>query len=88
MFNVNDPSDSIVSIRELDEGKNSFELISKSGLKFFCDKDNILFKRELEKGLVPVTTYVAPPAPTPLTAKEKLERSGLSVDELKTLLGI
>ena len=32
--------------------------------------------------------YVAPPEPAPLTAEEKLERSGLTVDELKGLLGL
>ena len=32
--------------------------------------------------------YVAPPEPAPLTAEEKLERSGLTVDELKELLGL
>lgn len=32
--------------------------------------------------------YVAPPEPEPLTAQQKLENSGLTVDELKELLGI
>ena len=32
--------------------------------------------------------YVAPPEPEPLTAQQKLENAGLTVDELKTLLGI
>ena len=32
--------------------------------------------------------YVEPPAPKPPTPAEKLEASGLSVDELKTLLGL
>lgn len=32
--------------------------------------------------------YVPPPEPAPLTPQEKLEAAGLSVDELKTLLGI
>ena len=32
--------------------------------------------------------YVAPPEPAPLTAQQKLENAGLTVDELKTLLGI
>lgn len=32
--------------------------------------------------------YVAPAAPAPLTAQQKLENAGLTVDELKTLLGI
>ena len=32
--------------------------------------------------------YVAPPAAAPLTAQQKLENAGLTVDELKELLGI
>ena len=32
--------------------------------------------------------YVSPPEPAPLTAAEKLEAAGLTVDELKELLGI
>lgn len=32
--------------------------------------------------------YVPPPAPPPLTAAEKLEAAGLTVDELKELLGL
>ena len=32
--------------------------------------------------------YVAPPEPAPLTAQQKLENAGLTVDELKELLGI
>jgi len=35
-----------------------------------------------------ITPYVAPPEPEPLTAQQKLENAGLTVDELKTLLGI
>lgn len=35
-----------------------------------------------------IAAYVAPPEPIPLTAQQKLERAGLTVDELKTLLGI
>ena len=34
------------------------------------------------------SAYVAPPEPAPLTAQQKLENAGLTVDELKTLLGI
>ena len=34
------------------------------------------------------SAYVAPPGPEPLTAQQKLENAGLTVDELKTLLGI
>jgi hypothetical protein len=32
--------------------------------------------------------YDAPPPPKPLTAAEKLEAAGLTVDELKELLGL
>ena len=32
--------------------------------------------------------YVAPPEPAPLTAEQKLANSGLTVDELKDLLGL
>jgi hypothetical protein len=32
--------------------------------------------------------YVAPPEPAPLTAEQKLDNAGLTVDELKELLGI
>ena len=32
--------------------------------------------------------YVPPPEPAPLTPQEKLAAAGLSVDELKTLLGL
>jgi hypothetical protein len=32
--------------------------------------------------------YVPPPEPAPLTPQEKLAAAGLTVDELKTLLGI
>ena len=41
----------------------------------------------LAKGNI-VSPYVAPPDPEPLTAQQKLENAGLTVDELKTLLGI
>ena len=34
------------------------------------------------------SAYVAPPEPEPLTAQQKLENAGLTVDELKTLLDI
>ena len=34
------------------------------------------------------SAYVAPPEPEPLTAQQKLANAGLTVDELKTLLGI
>ena len=32
--------------------------------------------------------YIPPPEPAPLTPQEKLAAAGLSVDELKTLLGL
>lgn len=45
------------------------------------------WKEFVRSGLTP-EPYVAPPEPKPLTAEEKLANSGLTVDELKTLLGI
>lgn len=41
----------------------------------------------LSSGAV-ATAYVEPPAPKPPTPAEKLEASGLTVDELKSLLGL
>lgn len=41
----------------------------------------------LSEGNTP-NPYVPPPEPAPLTPAEKLAAAGLSVDELKTLLGI
>jgi hypothetical protein len=41
----------------------------------------------LEEGNEP-EPYVAPPEPTPLTPAEKLKAAGLTVEELKTLLGL
>lgn len=32
--------------------------------------------------------YVAPPEPTPLTPAEKLQAAGLTIEELKGLLGL
>ena len=37
---------------------------------------------------VTAAAYVAPPAPSQPTPEEKLARSGLTVDELKELLGL
>ena len=48
-------------------------------------------KREYAKFLASgaeAAPYVAPPEPEPLTAEQKLENAGLTIDELKTLLGI
>ena len=41
----------------------------------------------LAEGNTP-SPYIPPPEPAPLTPQEKLAAAGLSVDELKTLLGI
>lgn len=41
----------------------------------------------LAEGNMP-NPYDAPPPPKPLTAAEKLEAAGLTVDELKELLGL
>ena len=51
------------------------------------DSANRDYAEFLESGAV-AAPYVAPPEPEPLTAQQKLENAGLTVDELKTLLGI
>jgi hypothetical protein len=45
------------------------------------------YKEWLAEGNTP-NPYVPPAPPTPLTAAEKLEAAGLTVDELKELLGL
>ena len=45
------------------------------------------YKAWLAEGNTP-NPYVPPPEPAPLTPQEKLAAAGLSVDELKLLLGI
>ena len=42
----------------------------------------------LADGNTPLPADPLPPEPAPLTPQEKLEAAGLSVDELKELLGI
>ena len=51
------------------------------------DPANRDYAEFLSSGAV-AAAYVAPPEPTPLTAEQKLSNAGLTVDELKTLLGI
>lgn len=61
-----------------------------SRVSFLVDADGPLqdeYKAWLAEGNMP-NPYVPPAPPTPLTAAEKLAAAGLSVDELKTLLGI
>lgn len=74
------------------EGKNTIrKLTSDSEMAWFFppDEENKLYQEyllEVEQGLAePATSFVAPPPPTP---EEKLAASGLTVDELKQLLGI
>ena len=43
---------------------------------------------EFKASKVRAKAYKAPPAPKPPTAAEKLAASGLTVDELKALLGL
>ena len=45
------------------------------------------YKAWLAEGNAP-NPYVPPPEPAPLTPAEKLAAAGLSVDELKSLLGL
>lgn len=47
--------------------------------------DNLDYRKFLESGAT-AGDYVAPPEPTPLTAEEKLNASGLTVAELRALL--
>lgn len=52
-----------------------------------ANNDYIAYLAWLEEGNTP-ETYVAPEPPVPLTPEEKLAASGLTVEELKSLLGI
>ena len=52
-----------------------------------ADHDNRDYAAFLASGET-AADYVAPPEPAPLTAEQKLAKSGLTVEELKTLLGI
>ena len=52
-----------------------------------ADPQNRSYAEFLASGAV-AAAYVAPPEPAPLTAQQKLENAGLTVDELKDLLGI
>ena len=51
------------------------------------DPANRDYAEFLSSGAV-AADYVAPPAPAEPTAEEKLAASGLTVDELKSLLGL
>ncbi len=54
----------------------------------WCDTSaNAEYLAWLAEGNTP-NPYVPPPEPAPLTPAEKLAAAGLSVDELKSLLGI
>ena len=52
-----------------------------------CAETNRFYRDFLESGAA-ASDYVAPADPTPLTAEQKLANAGLTVDELKALLGI
>ena len=52
-----------------------------------CDPGNRDYAEFLSSGAT-AEAYVAPPEPAPLTAEQKLEQSGLTVTELKELLGL
>jgi hypothetical protein len=62
----------------------------KSRVSFLADAEGSYqneYKAWVAEGNTP-NPYVPPPEPAPLTPQEKLAAAGLSVDELKTLLGI
>jgi hypothetical protein len=52
-----------------------------------CSIEATEFLAWIAEGNAP-NPYVPPPEPAPLTPAEKLAAAGLSVDELKSLLGI
>jgi hypothetical protein len=61
-----------------------------SRISFLVDAEGTYqdeYKDWLAEGNTP-NPYTPPPTPTPLTPQEKLAAAGLSVDELKTLLGL
>jgi len=63
-------------VRDLPDGRGESCLITSDE-----------FQQWLAEGNTP-NPYVPPPEPAPLTPQEKLAAAGLSVDDLKTLLGI
>lgn len=61
-----------------------------SRVSFFADVEGPYqneYKDWLAEGNTP-EPYVAPPEPPPLTTEEKLAAAGITVDELKELLGL
>ena len=54
---------------------------------FPAEPGNIYYEAFLTSGAT-AAPYVEPPAPPEPTPEEKLARSGLTVDELKELLGL
>lgn len=52
-----------------------------------AEDGNRMYAEFLESGAT-AADYVAPPAPPEPTAEEKLKASGLTVDELRSLLGL
>jgi len=69
----------------------------KTSLKRKDEKGNVAFVpvaednrdyREFVSSGATAKKYVAPKPPAPLTAEEKLQASGLTVEELKGLLGL
>ncbi len=75
----------------------TFDNAEETSLKREDDQGNIAFvptdprNRDYAEFLSSGATaaaYVEPEPPAPLTAEQKLEQSGLTVDELKGLLGL
>ena len=70
------------TVLRIEDTENPNEVVSVPAIPE--NKDYATF---LDSGKT-ATDYVAPPEPAPLTPQQKLENAGLTVDELKGLLGI
>ena len=63
-------------------------MLSRDDGWFIPTEDGNRFYAEFLASGATAADYVAPPAPAEPTAEEKLKASGLTVDELKSLLGL